>query len=314
MQGPSWLTSLRDLFSRRRDGRRIGLRRRPAAVHRAESLEERRVMAFDFVSAFPNAGQFITQASVLQEAPQQITLRFSPGAKIDPATLGAISIVRSGGDPVLGNSNDVTMTPQGGIGIVAVDDVPNQNQVVLRFAETLPDDLYKITIGGGLKTLAAGPSAPAQSFRNGGSFSLDFRLDLGAQVVSVVPQPINRTVGGGIQQARSTVEVFFNANDPLLVGSAQNPRNYRLVETNPTNGEDVAIQIPVAVAYDSVAGKATLTFAADLGEQLPSSDTLSLGEMNRLQLAIDSGPHDDRVQRRDGADGQRGDQRDAGAD
>ena len=268
MQGPSWLTSLRDLFSRRRDGRRIGLRRRPAAVHRAESLEERRVMAFDFVSAFPNAGQFITQASVLQEAPQQITLRFSPGAKIDPATLGAISIVRSGGDPVLGNSNDVTMTPQGGIGIVAVDDVPNQNQVVLRFAETLPDDLYKITIGGGLKTLAAGPSAPAQSFRNGGSFSLDFRLDLGAQVVSVVPQPINRTVGGGIQQARSTVEVFFNANDPLLVGSAQNPRNYRLVETNPTNGEDVAIQIPVAVAYDSVAGKATLTFATDLGDKL----------------------------------------------
>jgi hypothetical protein len=268
MQGPSWLTSLRDLFSRRRDGRRIGLRRRPAAVHRAESLEERRVMAFDFVSAFPNAGQFITQASVLQEAPQQITLRFSPGAKIDPATLGAISIVRSGGDPVLGNSNDVTMTPQGGIGIVAVDDFPNQNQVVLRFAETLPDDLYKITIGGGLKTLAAGPSAPAQSFRNGGSFSLDFRLDLGAQVVSVVPQPINRTVGGGIQQTRNTVEVFFNANDPLLVGSAQNPRNYRLVETNPTNGEDVAIQIPVAVAYDSVAGKATLTFAADLGDKL----------------------------------------------
>jgi hypothetical protein len=263
-----WLSSIRGLFARRRQAVVARRQRRGRELNRGEQLEERRVMAFDIVSAFPNAGQFITPTTVLQEAPQQITLRFSPGAKIDPSTLGAISIVRAGGDQVLGNTNDVPMTPTGGVGIVAVDDFPNQNQVVLRFAETLPDDRYRISIDGGLKTLAGGPGAPAQSFRDGGSFSLDFRLDLGAQVVSVVPQPISRTIGGAIQQARNTVEVYFNANDPLLVGSAQNPRNYRLVETNPTNGEDVAIQIPVAVAYDAVAGKATLTFAAELGDKL----------------------------------------------
>ena len=264
-----WLSSVGGAFSKRRHAAVLRRQRRSRDLQRGEQLEERRVMAFDFVSAFPNAGQFITPNSTLQEAPQQITLRFSPGAKIDANTLGAISIVRSGSgsDPVFGNGNDVAMTPTGGVGIVAVDDFPNQNQVVLRFAETLPDDVYRITIGGGLKTEAVGKTVPSESFRNGASHTLDFRLDLGAQVVSVVPQPISR-VSGAVQQARNVVEVFFNANDRLLAASAQNPRNYRLVETDPATGADVAVRIPAAVAYDAVAGKATLTFAADLGDKL----------------------------------------------
>jgi hypothetical protein len=264
-----WLSSVGGAFSRRRQAAMARRQRRSRDLQRGEQLEERRVMAFDFVSAFPNVGQFIAPNATLDEAPQQITLRFSPGAKVDAATLGAITIVRAGGDGDF-NNGSVPMTPQNslGVGLVAVDDFPNQNQVVLRFAETLPDDLYRITIGGGLKTVSGGPGAPAESFRNGGSYSLDFRLDLGAQVVSVVPQPVTRAVGGAIQQARDTIEVYFNANDPLMVGSAQNQRNYRLVETDPTSGEDIAIQIPMAVAYDAVAGKATLTFAAELGDKL----------------------------------------------
>jgi len=220
-----WLSSVGGAFSRRRQAAMARRQRRSRDLQRGEQLEERRVMAFDFVSAFPNVGQFIAPNATLDEAPQQITLRFSPGAKVDAATLGAITIVRAGGDGDF-NNGSVPMTPQNslGVGLVAVDDFPNQNQVVLRFAETLPDDLYRITIGGGLKTVSGGPGAPAESFRNGGSYSLDFRLDLGAQVVSVVPQPVTRAVGGAIQQARDTIEVYFNANDPLMVGSAQNQR------------------------------------------------------------------------------------------
>ena len=186
-----WLSSVGGAFSKRRHAAVLRRQRRSRDLQRGEQLEERRVMAFDFVSAFPNAGQFITPNSTLQEAPQQITLRFSPGAKIDANTLGAISIVRSGSgsDPVFGNGNDVAMTPTGGVGIVAVDDFPNQNQVVLRFAETLPDDVYRITIGGGLKTEAVGKTVPSESFRNGASHTLDFRLDLGAQRVG--PQGSN---------------------------------------------------------------------------------------------------------------------------
>ena len=261
---PFWLSSVGGVFSRRRHA--AGLRRqgRSRDVQHGEQLEPRRVMAFDFVSAFPNAGQFIAPNGTLDEAPQQITLRFSPGAKIDPLSLnGNITITRAGGDTTFADGNEVAMTPLNGVGIVAVDDFPNQNQVVLRFAETLPDDVYRITIRGDLKTLT-----PVQSFRNGGTHTLDFRLDLGAQVISVVPQPISRTSGNAIQQSRNTIDVYFNANDPLRPDSAGNPGNYRLVETDSTTGEDVAVQIPLSVAYDPVAGRATLTFAADLGDKL----------------------------------------------
>ena len=98
-------------------------------------------MAFDFVAAFPNFGNLIEEGATLREAPQQITIRFSPGSRIDPATLGAISIVRAGADGTFGGVDDSNVTPTGFVGIVAVDDFPNENQVVLRFAENLPDDL-----------------------------------------------------------------------------------------------------------------------------------------------------------------------------
>ena len=275
MTGASWLTSIRNLFERDR-GRTRAVRRilRMRALHRAEPLEGRRVMAFDFVAAFPNFGQFITEGATLREAPQQITIRFSPGTKVDPSTLGAISVVRAGADGVLGNVDDVNVTPTGFVGIVAVDDFPNENQVVVRFAENLPDDLYRLTITGGLKTLANGPAAPAESFRNGGRLDLNFRLDLGAQVVSVVPQPVVRQPNGTLSQARDTVVVYFNANDPLLASSAQNVGNYRLVETDPVTGADVAVRLPQSVAYATVDGsgrrtsRATLTFDGDLGDKL----------------------------------------------
>jgi len=268
-----WLSSIRGLFARRRQAVVARRQRRGRELNRGEQLEERRVMAFDIVAAFAQSDTpfFVNgqSASTLTEAPQQITLRFSSGAKIDSTTLGAITVTRAGGDGVIGNANDVNVTPSNGIGIVTVDDFPNQNQVVLRFAENLPDDLYRITIGGGLKTVAGGPSAPADSFRNGNAFNLNVRLDLGAQVVSVVPQPIGR-VGAttALQQSLDTVDVYFNANDPLQADSAGNPRNYRLVETDPATGADIAVQIPQSVAYDPATGRARLTFAAALGDKL----------------------------------------------
>ncbi|MEI6504403.1 MAG: hypothetical protein WCO90_00805, partial [Planctomycetota bacterium] len=273
MNGQSWLISVRDLFARRR-ARQPLVRRRLAAIHHAESLEGRRVMAFDFVAAFPNFGNLIEEGATLREAPQQITIRFSPGTRIDPATLGAISIVRAGADGTFGGVDDGNVTPTGFVGIVAVDDFPNENQVVLRFAENLPDDLYRLSISGGLKTLANGPAAPAESFKNGGRYDLNFELDLGAQVVSVVPQPITRLPNGSLSQARDTVVVHFNANDPLLAASAQTVGNYRLIETDPNTGAEVAVRIPMAVAYATTDGagqrisRATLTFDGDLGDKL----------------------------------------------
>jgi len=229
-----------------------------------ERLEDRRVMAFDLVSAYAmsDAPFFVAggSAQTLTEAPQQMTLRFSPGVKIDPATLGSISIVRSGGaGDAFGNGNDVAIAP----GSILVNDLPNQNEVVIRFADTLPDDSYRITVGGGaggLKTLPGDTMAATRSF--------DVRLDLGAFVVSVVPQPVTR-VGSSLSQNRDQIAVYFNANDRLNTASAQRAASYRLFEIDPATGLDRAgafagganFASPATVTYDAPTGRAILNFA-----------------------------------------------------
>ena len=212
-------------------------------------------MAFDVVSAYASsatpffvAGQ---TADTLNEAPQQLTLRFSPGVQIDTTTVADnIKIYRSGAADHLAP------------GSLLVDDAPNQNQVVIRFKETLPDDSYRIVIGGGLRTVAQG-SAPAETFRNGNSETINFRLDLGAFVMSVVPQPITRGVNG-LTQDRNSIAVYFNREDPLSQASAQTVSSYRLFEIDPATGLDraVAAANPASVSYDPATGKAVLTFAS----------------------------------------------------
>jgi hypothetical protein len=154
-------------------------------------------MAFDLVAAFvrPDVPFYAANVSPsevsLNASPQQITLRFSPGVEIDPNSLSSISVVRSGrgGDPfesmVGSQHDDIDVT----IGSISVNDAPNQNEVVIRFAETLPDDTYRINVGAGLTAMPAQGEAAGQSV-NVASF--DIRLDLGAHVVSVVPQPVIR--------------------------------------------------------------------------------------------------------------------------
>jgi hypothetical protein len=95
---------------------------------------------------------------------------------------------------------------------------------------------------------------------------IDFRLGLGAQVLSVVPQPITRDGLGQLAQARNTIEVYFN-DDDLDAVAAQDASFYRLIFTNATatNTDDVVYE-PTSVVYDPSADKATLTFAADLDQ------------------------------------------------
>ena len=370
-----WLTSVRNLFTPRRlrtMRRPVRRWRQPDAHQQLEQLEARQVMAFDFVSAAAHVGAFIAEGSIEHEAPAQITLTFSPGSKVDPQSIATgITVVR-GGNGVFGDGGDLVVAP----GSITVDDLPNQNSVVIRFADTLPDDAYRIKITGagaaGLKTVSQGSGIPSEPFRDGGTFELNFRLDLGAQVMSIVPQPVARpklitfgtdmsqyrdgdllqvtirggkttfefdtngsvasgnrsvtlagksatdlateistaigssgvfgselgaatvngarinlrgsqftpvvaftragvvpavspvTVGDGaaLVQAADKVVVYFNANDPLTQSSAQNPRNYRLIETDPVTGLDVAVQVPTSVSYDPVSGTSVLTFEA----------------------------------------------------
>lgn len=154
----------------------------------AELLEERALLAGpQLVTVAPNTGGFLTNGQVQTEAPRELTFTFSPGSSINPATLnGGIIIQRAGGDGAFNNGNgtDQTINP-GFIGVAVAGNTANQ--VTLRFSDTLPDDLYRISITGTLQNTAG------ESFNNGVTQTLDFKVDYGSQVVSLVPQPVLRT-------------------------------------------------------------------------------------------------------------------------
>ena len=279
------LGTMRFLFQRRLNNRCRVLRQRHRhrakcrIQQRVETLEQRRVLAFDFVSAYvtDDAPFYVTNATdnaELVEAPQQIALRFTPGVEIDASSLGGISVVRSGGpdDPFgsFGSFVDQAVAP----GAILVDDFPSQNQVVIRFAETLPDDTYRIIISGSdvidpvsQQVATAGlKSSSGELFRDGDTFSFDVRLSLGQQIVAVVPQPISRDVNdvtAELTQNRDVIEVFYDQAEPLDRASAETPHFYKLITIDEATGTDVVggMASPTSVAYDSASHKATLTFS-----------------------------------------------------
>ena len=246
----------RSLRSRRDRGghRRRSRVQEPRGTREAERLEQRRLLAFDFVAAFASdSSPFYVSGvtpgtQVLQESPQQMTLRFSPGVAIDSSSLDAISMTRLGDGLVK-------------LGSITVNDAPNQNEVILRFAESLPDATYRIDIGAGLAS-----TSTAVGTVNAARF--DVKVEIGAHVVSVVPQPVSRGANG-LTQAKNQIIVYFNANDPLNQNSAESTSNYKLYEIDPATGAETLSSIGWAqtdqVVYNATAATATLTFATDLG-------------------------------------------------
>jgi hypothetical protein len=187
---------------------------------------------------------------------------------------------------VLSSANDSVVVP----GSVLVGQAPDQNEVTVRFAEALKDDNYRIEIFGfddpglgivGLRNVPEG-SVPGNFFKPSvdrtRKDTIDFRLDLGPQVVSVVPQPTYR-VNGQLQQQRDTIVVYFD-NDKLLVEnvngrpsarSVENPEFYQLIFTSNTvrNTDDLFFN-PTTVAYNAATNSATLRFDRDIND-LPGS-------------------------------------------
>jgi hypothetical protein len=193
---------------------------------------------------------------------------------------------------VLNSANDSIVVP----GAVLVGQAPDENEVTVRFAEALKDDNYRIEIFGfddpglgivGLRNVPEG-SAPGSLFKPSldrtRKDTIDFRLDLGPQVVSVVPQPTYR-VNGQLQQQRDTIVVYFD-NDKLLVEndasgrptarSVENPEFYQLIFTsNTVRNTDDLFFIPTTVSYNAAANTATLLFDRDINDLAGSSVSAS---------------------------------------
>jgi Bacterial Ig domain/Bacterial pre-peptidase C-terminal domain/Dockerin type I domain/GEVED domain len=199
------------------------------------------------------------------------------------------------GPIAINKTNDIVIQP----GSVLVGNAPSDNEVTLRFAESLPDDFYRIEVFGfddpgtgivGLKNVAT-PGMPAQFFQPSVAGTrqetVEFRLDLGARVTGVVPQPVVRNTDDSISQLRDTIVVYFD-NDKLLVEndpatgkptvrSAENPDFYKLIYTadtvrsenigdpRDTNGNaDDKEFLPNSVTYNASNNTATLKFASDI--------------------------------------------------
>ena len=174
----------------------------------------------------------------------------------------------------LRGANDTNIVP----GFVGLGDDPRQ--VVVRFQEPLPDDLYLVEIiGTGSNALR---NVDGQAFGddtddnldNGSDFSMQFELDLGTQIVAVVPQPISRDQGALVQN-RNEIAIYFNDDDffPAAVSTDDfapnptvvDPAFYQLIATNDTvQNTDDAVFFPQTIDYDPGSDRAILHFASDL--------------------------------------------------
>ncbi len=252
------------------------LQRNDARTMRLEALEDRRLMAItgpELVAVQANNGTLLRQNSVENVAPQDLTFRFDDGQVIDASTLAAIQITRL--------SDNTVVQP----GFVGIGESPNE--VVVRFAETLRDDTYRVNIGAGNVQLRNSLNQP---FQNVGRIQTPFTfgLNLGAQVTAVVPQPVTRGTNGQLSQARNQIVVYFNDDDlhtqaisstaPGAKPTVVDPQFYQLIYTNDTvtnedggaNGTSAGTTFrPTQIDYDPVTDRAVLTFATDL-DALPT--------------------------------------------
>ncbi len=258
-----------------------------------ETLEARQLLAADVVPQLvgiqPNVGELILEGDVRGTSPRTLTFNFADiqegsGDEIDPTTLeSGIIITRAGLDGKLGTADDVQIVgPNANFeGFIGIGDRPNQ--VVVRFGEALPDDLYRIEITGDLQDMEGESAVP---------FVRNFELNLAPQVMSVVPQPITRNAETGLLEiARDTIHVYFNDDDldPTL---ATNPDYYQLSYqlSDSDNNNSLGLQngelafYPSEVYYDAELDMAILKFDKPI-DKLVSGNT-SHATVFRLQVGV----------------------------
>ncbi len=164
----------------------------------------------------------------------------------------------------------------------------SSREVVFRFAEPLPDDIYQIDIvGTGVSALR---NVDGDFFQNGIDFSQNFSINLGPQVVAVVPEPVRRNSDGSLSPEIGFVEVHFN-DDDLAPSLAENPNFYQLIYTRDTvsNTDDTFIN-PISVDYNSITNTARLNFGRPLSRVPdPNSPLDFLGGAARLRVGTSEG-------------------------
>ncbi|MBA2115060.1 GEVED domain-containing protein [Bremerella alba] len=264
-----------------------------------EPLEKRELLAADgivpqLVGIQPNSGELLQEDDVRGISPRSLTFNFAEVTDafnlIDPATLGeGIAISRAGLDGVFDTSDDVLITgPDANFeGFIGIGDQPNQ--VIVRFGEALPDDLYRIQITSDLTDMD-GEAAEA--------FTRNFELNLAPQVMSVVPQPVTRNqTTGELEIASDMIYVYFN-DDDLDPSLANNPDYYQLTFQRADGsgsaensdlglGNDSQAFYPVSVVYDADLDLAMLQFDGPIEDLISTADSnAGYSTVFRLQVGV----------------------------
>ena len=240
-----WLQSLKSRwFSKSKTVKRLGKRaaEKNGVPATSESLEPRIVLAaFDLVTVIPNQGLFLNDGAIMHEAPQELTLRFSPGQTIDPASVSAgIQVTRAGLDGAFGTSDDVTVTP----GYIGVGE--STNEIIVRFAQTLPDDQYRIKVDGtGVDSLR---NTLGENFNGGVDEQFNFELDLGAFVEAVVPQPVLRAQVVTINNAVQVLD-----GDTITIRHGSQTRVFEFNRTGGIQANRTEVNISGAVTTTDIA-------------------------------------------------------------
>lgn len=237
----TWLTAVRN----RLQAPRVVKRRQnqKQASQASENLETRSLLtAPTLVAIRPNVGDILIEGETRNVAPRELTLQFNPGQVISTANLGsAIQITRGGADRTLNGVGDVPVT----IGFVGIGDHPEE--VVVRFAETLPDDVYRITLKGSGTTPLKNQGNEA--FNNGVDLDRNFRLDLGAVVEGVVPQPVLRVKNLNVGNVSQIAD-----GDKLIVTVGSLRRVFEFNSTGTVSGSSIAINFTTGQSASVVAG------------------------------------------------------------
>ncbi len=271
-------------FAERRTKQRRIRKRLTSRQYLFQQLEDRRLLAGpELLAIRPDANALLQDGDTLNVAPRDFNLLFKGGADLDESSInpGTIKLVRSGGDGVFGAMGTIpdVEVALGYVGLVEPGSTNPEDlqQIVFRTASSashnstdpanmFPDDLYQIQIiGAGASPLE---NQSGEAFNDGNDLKTEFRLDRGAQVVSVVPQPITPAsmIGGTLTQDADRITVYFD--DQLLdPGDRVDPAFYRLVNTSSTltPGDDTTT-LPDAVSYNSVDNSVFLDFADPIPE------------------------------------------------
>ncbi len=280
-----------------------------------EQLEDRRLLAGpELIAIRPDEAALLQDGDTLHTAPREFNLLFEGGANIKASTIaGNVRLVRPGADGIFDDINTAALESTDDIlvdlGYADLEDPSNPVQIAMRPASSsphnpvrpeasFPDDRYQIQILGD-RSLIGGSGVPLSStdlaapeFQQGTNFVREFRLDTGAQVVAVVPQPVSRNTFRLTRNAGATSGDFtltFNGRTTLpinLGGNVKTNITNALVALRGVNPTDVVV-VDRSISNPNMSdGPWDITFEGQFaGEQSPAL-TLGGSALNMGNLTV----------------------------